>query len=69
MLGDYDREATNRFSKISIRGVRTINQHDQFDKYSYNNDIAILELDSPIEFDENIQPICLPESGKFKPSA
>lgn len=28
------------------------------------NDVAVLTLDSPVQFTQNVRPICLPEASK-----
>ena len=35
--------------------------HRNFDKFTYEYDIALLEMQSPVSFQPNIIPICLPE--------
>lgn len=45
-----------------IRLVKEVHQHENYDSATYDNDIAILELDRAIEFGPEIQPICLPET-------
>ena len=37
-----------------------------FDEDTLDNDIAILKLEKPLEFNKNIQPACLP-SDDFEP--
>lgn len=36
--------------------------HRNFDKFTYEYDIALLEMQSSIKFQPNIIPICLPNS-------
>ena len=36
--------------------------HRNFDKFTYEYDIALLEMQSPISFQPNIIPICLPST-------
>lgn len=45
-----------------IRQVKEIFQHEYFDAVSYDNDLAVLELDKPIQFGPKVQPACLPAS-------
>ncbi|XP_046648389.1 chymotrypsinogen 2-like isoform X1 [Daphnia pulicaria] len=46
------------------RKVRRIKTHEKYDPDNwYNNDIAILTLDSPVKFTETISPVCLPPQG------
>ncbi|EFX78206.1 hypothetical protein DAPPUDRAFT_105498 [Daphnia pulex] len=48
----------------SRRKVRRIKTHEKYDPDNwYNNDIAILTLDSPVKFTETISPVCLPPQG------
>lgn len=65
VLADHNRIAPSRLSTIVVRGLRSIREHERFDKYSYNNDIAILEMDSPVDFTTTVQPACLPRGGKY----
>ena len=39
-------------------------QHEDFDTFTYSNDIALLQLSEPLTFDDNVQQIALPESGQ-----
>ncbi|CAG9769374.1 unnamed protein product [Ceutorhynchus assimilis] len=59
-LGDHDRASSNRFSNIDVRGIRSVKKHEHFDIATYNNDIAILEMDIPVGFNDKINPVCLP---------
>lgn len=45
-----------------IRRVQKVHQHEYFDIVTFDNDIAILELDQPIKFGPKIQPACLPDT-------
>ncbi|XP_038660371.1 transmembrane protease serine 11C-like [Scyliorhinus canicula] len=46
------------------RNIRKIIVHPDYDHpISFNNDIALLELSSPLTFNDFIQPICLPSSS------
>ena len=36
-----------------------------YDKDSHDNDYIILKLGSPLQFNENVQPACLPPSSSF----
>lgn len=50
----------------SIYGVKKTIRHEKFDELSYQYDIGLIQVDSPIEFDEHVQPI--EYSAKFIPS-
>lgn len=45
-----------------IRSIKAIHQHEYFDIVSFDNDIAVLELDKAIKFGPKTQPACLPET-------
>ncbi|XP_053958187.1 trypsin-1 [Anastrepha ludens] len=44
---------------ITRKVIQTI-VHPQYDQTKIINDIALLKLDSPIQFTSNIRPVCLP---------
>ena len=37
----------------------------QFDDSFFDNDFVILKLGSPLQFDDNVQPACLPSSPNY----
>ena len=37
----------------------------QFDDSFFDNDFVILKLGSPLQFDVNVQPACLPSSPNY----
>ena len=40
-------------------------QHEDFDHSTFNNDVSVLELDEPLEFNEYVQPMKLANQGKM----
>lgn len=64
-LGDHDRQSKDRFGNIEVRGIRSVRKHEHFDIGTYNNDIAILEMDVPVSFNDKMNPVCLPNYGKI----
>lgn len=40
--------------------------HPKYNKKQFYNDIAILELNDTLVFNENVQPICLPDRQLLK---
>ncbi|XP_011059482.1 PREDICTED: trypsin-3-like [Acromyrmex echinatior] len=46
--------------------INKIEVHENFDKYEYLNDIALMKLKSPAEFGEKLLPIGLPENEKLQ---
>uniref|UniRef100_A0A8C2B309 Suppression of tumorigenicity 14a n=1 Tax=Cyprinus carpio TaxID=7962 RepID=A0A8C2B309_CYPCA len=55
------QQATKRFLKQII-------PHKNYNSYTYDNDIALMELDSPVTFNETIRPICLPSATDVFPA-
>lgn len=45
------------------RRVRKVHRHARFDTSTFDNDIALLQLDRPVRFGPHVQPGCLPEAG------
>ncbi|XP_063063576.1 suppressor of tumorigenicity 14 protein homolog [Engraulis encrasicolus] len=44
----------------ATRQVRRITQHPQYDQFTSDYDIALLELSAPVFFNELVQPVCVP---------
>ncbi|KAJ8402157.1 hypothetical protein AAFF_G00370220 [Aldrovandia affinis] len=42
------------------RKLKQIIQHPNYNSYTFDNDIALMELDTPVTLNHNIWPICLP---------
>ncbi len=42
--------------------MRRIIAHHEYNPLSYDNDIALMELDANVTLNQNIWPICLPSS-------
>ncbi|XP_074538629.1 suppressor of tumorigenicity 14 protein homolog [Halichoeres trimaculatus] len=42
------------------RNIRRIIAHADYNAFTYNNDIALMELDANVTLNQNIWPICLP---------
>lgn len=59
-LGEHDLYSENDGMNPVDVNVRSVRRHDQFDPRTYRNDIAVLLLERPVEFNTDIQPICLP---------
>lgn len=55
-------------SKSTQKRVKRIIPHPQYDHLSYDNDIALMELDSPVTLNQNIWPICLPDPTHYFPA-
>lgn len=46
-----------------FRSVAEIIKHPDYDSRTYNNDIALLRLSSPVKFTDYIRPVCLAATG------
>lgn len=63
VLGDFDLSSENDDKKTSAsvtKNVRRVIVHRDYNAQTFENDIALLELDSPVEYQPHIVPICLP---------
>lgn len=48
-----------------IKRIKRIIAHEDFDIFTFNNDVALLELESPLFYSARVSPACLPD-GKQK---
>jgi len=58
-LGDHDSSLTNEVTSIT-RKVSYVISHPAYDETTQWNDIAIVKLSTPVQYQWNIRPICLP---------
>lgn len=65
VLGDHDRDSLDRSAEIVTRNIKRIRKHQHFNSDTFNNDIAILELDEPVLFDSMVRPVCIPTSCEY----
>ncbi|KAL9922435.1 tracheal-prostasin [Glossina fuscipes fuscipes] len=61
-LLEHDRKMAN-FQKIDRRVAQVIT-HPKYNARTYDNDIAIVKLDKPVEMTELLHPVCMPTPGK-----
>lgn len=47
-------------SAVVKKYLKRIIPHPNYNPYTFDNDIALMELDSPVMFTDYIRPICLP---------
>eukprot|EP00064_Thunnus_orientalis_P010536 superscaffoldBa00001439_g10562 len=50
----------NTGSKVVKKNLKQIIPHPNYNAYTFDNDIALMELDSPVTYSDYIRPICLP---------
>ncbi|KAG6464633.1 hypothetical protein O3G_MSEX014638 [Manduca sexta] len=65
-LGEHDTR-TNPDCQLHVcapplqdRKIKSIKSHQDFNKPPFHNDIAIIELDAPVNLNDYVAPICLP---------
>ncbi|KAF2885626.1 hypothetical protein ILUMI_20568 [Ignelater luminosus] len=58
-LGDHNIRTNTEVQHIEKR-VKRVVRHRGFDSRTLYNDVAILTLESPIQFTQQVRPICLP---------
>uniref|UniRef100_A0A3Q0RSN4 ST14 transmembrane serine protease matriptase b n=1 Tax=Amphilophus citrinellus TaxID=61819 RepID=A0A3Q0RSN4_AMPCI len=58
LLGLHEQSQTNKWTVR--RGVKRIIAHPDYDHLSYDHDITLMELDTNVNLNQNIWPICLP---------
>ena len=65
---EINKQKWNRLGKSIIdsilcsflsRELKSFIIHENFNDTHYNNDIAIFKMDRPVEFSDDIMPICL----------
>jgi len=59
-LGDYNGSKTYGPKSEVTLNVKKVFVHPNYMAGTFDNDLALLELDSPVTFQEHILPICLP---------
>lgn len=42
------------------RNLKQVIPHPNYNQFTFDNDIALMELDSPVSYSDYIRPICLP---------
>lgn len=62
-LGDHNIRTNSETVHVTKRVKRVI-RHRSFDSRTLYNDVALLTLESPVQYTANIRPICLPRTGQ-----
>nr|XP_033340000.1 serine protease filzig [Megalopta genalis] len=63
VFGEYDLSGELEDKRSVTRNVRRVIVNRGYDPATFENDLALLELESPVVFDDHIVPICMPEEG------
>ncbi|TRY94900.1 hypothetical protein DNTS_023642 [Danionella cerebrum] len=53
---------------VTKRALKQIIPHPSYNPYTYDFDIALMELESPITYSETIRPVCLPTATDTYPT-
>ncbi|XP_032455885.1 serine protease 38 isoform X1 [Nasonia vitripennis] len=54
-----------RFADNQVYRIKSMKVHEQYDRHSFNNDIAIIELDREVPLDSAVKTVCLPDAASF----
>lgn len=54
-------------SSRAVHAVSRIIIHERFDLSTFNNDIALLRLTVPVQFNARMSPVCLPPPNSVLP--
>ncbi|TEA33758.1 hypothetical protein DBR06_SOUSAS12810121, partial [Sousa chinensis] len=60
VAGDHDR--TLKEPTEQVRRAKHIVVHEDFDRLTFDSDIALIQLSSALEFNSVVRPVCLPHS-------
>ncbi|XP_061397382.1 serine protease filzig [Musca vetustissima] len=60
VMGEFDISGDLESKRAVTKNVKRVIVHRQYDPATFENDIALLELESPVQFDTHIVPICMP---------
>lgn len=61
VFGEYDISGEVESKRSISKNVKRVIVHRQYDAATFENDIALLELESPVSYDQHIVPICMPD--------
>ncbi|XP_031619747.1 serine/threonine-protein phosphatase 6 regulatory ankyrin repeat subunit B-like isoform X2 [Contarinia nasturtii] len=63
-LGENDLDVEDEPYLYQERRIRIVVSHPQFDRRTYEYDLALLRFYEPVVFQPNIIPVCLPDSDE-----
>ena len=64
IMGEHDIYNHREPFAIEGRKIKQIKIHPKFDPLSFENDLALLQFVSPVNYQANILPACLPEDDQ-----
>ncbi|EFN77168.1 Serine proteinase stubble [Harpegnathos saltator] len=63
VFGEFDISGELESKRSVTKNVRRVIVNRGYDPATFENDLALLELETPVQFDEHIVPICMPDDG------
>jgi secreted trypsin-like serine protease len=63
VFGEFDLSGELESRRAILKNVRRVIIHRAYEPATFENDIALLELESPVQYDKHIVPICLPDDS------
>merc|ERR1712083_873402 len=57
--------SVNRKNGGQVRNIAQVFNNNQYNPSTFDNDFAILKLDSPLELNDDVKPACLPTSTEY----
>lgn len=59
-VGEYDFSSAMEPLPYMERGAKKKVVHPKYNFFTYENDLALVQLDEPLQFAPHVAPICLP---------
>ncbi|KAJ6642884.1 Serine protease filzig, partial [Pseudolycoriella hygida] len=63
VFGEFDISGELEAKRSVTKNVKRVVVHREYDAATFENDLALLELESPIHYDTHIVPICMPPNS------
>ncbi|KOC66520.1 Serine proteinase stubble [Habropoda laboriosa] len=63
VFGEFDLSGELEAKRSMTRNVRRVVVNRGYNPTTFESDLALLELESPVQFDVHIVPICMPDDG------
>lgn len=64
VFGEHDISGELEAKRSVTKNVKRVIVHKGYDAATFENDLALLELESPVQFDTHIVPICMPDDNE-----
>ena len=63
VLGEHDLNHNYEPQQLVARNVKRAIVHRSYNAKTLDNDVALLEMEKPVKFQEHILPVCLPKGN------